>query len=407
MGGASKYISQMAIQIGSPARVELPPRVFRGRLTGFLFDTDKCFLLPGAVSGMREIKLSYDEHTGLDVLVSGHADRAGPADYNLTLSNERAESVQAFLLDQVDSWLAWYGASKPLSKRWGALEDQHMLAHLGYYNGPVTGRNDAATRDAVAAFRAAQGLGSGGVDDATRRKLVESYMKSRDTSLPQGTRVVHHGCGEYHPAAATADGEAAAENRRVEVFFFEGPIQPSPPDKCPPGGCAAYPEWKLRAVETIDLDVRRDMVAVTVTLRDRAAALIERAPYRMQALDRKAIGRASGGQATLLVPVSAERCVVEWGREAEPDLADDGKATTYRIELYLHYDLGTDEEQARMRLHNLGYLDSNPLDQMLRAFQFDSDLPETGSLDGDTRQRLIDVHGTLATPVAALEATRA
>jgi outer membrane protein OmpA-like peptidoglycan-associated protein len=401
--GIPKYTSQMAIRIGAPSQVELPARVFCGRLTGFLFDTSKCFLLPGAVSGMREVRQFYDEHPGLDVLISGHADRAGAADCNLVLSAERAEAVEAFVLDQVERWLPWYGASKPAAKRWGTVEDQHMLTHLGHYAGPITGRHDAATTDAISAFRTAEGLGAGGADDAMRGKLVERYMKSPGTSLPVGTRVMHHGCGESHPVKHTADGAAAAENRRVEVFFFEGPVEPQPPATCPAGGCAAYPAWRKRVVETIDLNVRRELVEITVALRDRASALIARAPFRMNAGDCKKVGRAGDGQATLQVPVTAERCLVEWGREADPDIADDGKATAFRVELYLHYDLGSDEEQAKMRLHNLGYLDANPLDQMLRAFQQDSDLPETGTLDGKTRQKLIDVHGKLATPVAALE----
>jgi hypothetical protein len=393
----------MAIQIGSPSQVELPARVFCGRLTGFLFDTSKCFVLPGAVSGMREVRLFYDDHPGLDVLVSGHADRAGAAADNRVLSTERAEAVEAFLLDQVERWMPWYQPSKPAAKRWGPVEDQHMLAHLGHYAGPISGRHDAATMDAIAAFRTVEGLSAGGADDAMRRKLVERYMRSPGTSLPAGTRVVHHGCGESHPVKRTADGVAEADNRRVEVFFFEGPVDPPPPATCPAGGCAAYPAWHKRVVETIDLHVRRELVAITVALRDRASALIARAPFRMRAGDCKKHGRASDGQATLHAPVTAERCVVEWGREADPEIADDGEAAAFRVELYLHYDLGSDEEQARMRLHNLGYLDANPLDQMLRAFQQESDLPETGELDDKTRGRLIDVHGKLATPVAALE----
>jgi hypothetical protein len=160
-------------------------------------------------------------------------------------------------------------------------------------------------------------------------------------------------------------------------------------------------------VETIDLNIRRELVEITVALRDRTSSLIAQAPYRMHAGDCKKVGRAGDGQATLQVPVTAERCVVEWGREADPDIVDDGKPTVFHVELYLHYDLGSDEEQAKMRLHNLGYLDSNPLDQMLRAFQQDNDLPGTGTLDDKTRQKLIDVHGKLATPLPALESEHA
>jgi len=144
-------------------------------------------------------------------------------------------------------------------------------------------------------------------------------------------------------------------------------------------------------------------VAVTVSLRNLAAQIIEGAPYRMSAGDRKAKGRAAKGQARLLAPLDAERCLVEWGRKDDADLPEDGGTPTFQMELYMHYDLGSDEEQARMRLHNLGYVDSLPLDEALTEFQGDHDLEETGKLDEPTKQKLIEFHGTLAKPVDVRE----
>lgn len=46
----------LKVSIGTPNTVELPPRVFRGRMVGMLFDIDKTFLLPGAMRGIRELK---------------------------------------------------------------------------------------------------------------------------------------------------------------------------------------------------------------------------------------------------------------------------------------------------------------------------------------------------------------
>src|SRR5688500_15204889 len=95
------YASQMTVTIGAAKQVELPPRVFRGRLTGFVFDTDKCFVLPGSLSGIKEIKRTYDEHPGLEVLITGHADHAGGDEHNRVLSEERAASLASYLLDKV------------------------------------------------------------------------------------------------------------------------------------------------------------------------------------------------------------------------------------------------------------------------------------------------------------------
>jgi hypothetical protein len=153
-------------------------------------------------------------------------------------------------------------------------------------------------------------------------------------------------------------------------------------------------------VEDFDLRVRRELLAVTVALRDSAAQLIAKAPYRMKAGDRARHGRASQGEATLLVPLDAERCLVEWGRDDDPEIPAEGGEPAFCMELYLHYDLGSDEEQARMRLHNLGYIDTSPLDEATRLFQEDQGLEATRELDAATRQRLVEVHGTLAEPVA-------
>lgn len=254
----------VSIPVGA-SQVALPPAVYRGRLTGMLFETDKSFLLPSAMPGIKELKRFYDDHPGVEVMVSGHADRAGSASYNLTLSVERAEAIEAFLQDQVDKWTPWYRADKPASKRWGLREDQYMLFALGHYNGPVHGRRDAATQDAIKRFRNGSGLGDGDLDDAARAKLIEKYMQTDGTTLPAGTKIQHHGCGEYHPEIETADGVAEPENRRVEVFFFEGPIDPAAPPRCPSGGCTQYPEWRKRTVETIDVNIAHE---VTFTLVD-------------------------------------------------------------------------------------------------------------------------------------------
>jgi len=82
-------------EIGS--RIELPPRIFRGHLTGFLFESERTFLLPKAMTGIRGLRIYYDQHPRLTVLVTGHTDTQGPTSYNQFLSEERARVVAAFL----------------------------------------------------------------------------------------------------------------------------------------------------------------------------------------------------------------------------------------------------------------------------------------------------------------------
>lgn len=266
--GATLYrAGGVPANIGAKTTVELQPRIYRGRLTGMLFDTDRTFVKPDALVGMRLVTRMYEEHPGANVLVSGHADSVGGAAYNRELSAQRCDAVSAFLQDDVAAWLAWY-RGKPGSHPWGTREDQHMLTALGYYTGPISDGGSPAVTDAVQRFQTEEGLTVDGVAGAeTRERLVQKYMASDGTTLPTGTTVVTHGCGETHPADPIGDGADDPVNRRVEVFFFEGPVDPPPVASCPiPAGCAEYPQWVDRTVQSIEL--RDEPGEVTVTVLD-------------------------------------------------------------------------------------------------------------------------------------------
>jgi outer membrane protein OmpA-like peptidoglycan-associated protein len=245
------------VTIGRSQDVSLPARVFRGRATCMHFDTDKSFLLPPSIPGVRNIVAFFQRHPGVTMLINGHTDLVGDAQYNLQLSNERAAAVAAYLLNKVDDWLAWYSAPIP-SKRWSYGEDQNMLATVPdakgapYYGGPTTGVNDHATQNATQRFQADNGLNADGqLGSDTRRALVDKYMKLEGTSLPAGTPLLQHGCGEFHPIDATTQADQG--NRRVEIFLFDGAVDPPPQDRCPAPGCTEYLQWVGNPEEDIDL----------------------------------------------------------------------------------------------------------------------------------------------------------
>jgi hypothetical protein len=227
------------VPIGSPTNVELPPTVYRGRLVGMLFDSDKTFLLPSALRGIKELKQLYDRYPGSQVLVVGHADKKGDATYNRKLSEERAKIIAAYLQDDAATWMGAFDDGRPAGKKWGTLEDQHMLRTVAGFEGPATGKLDDATKAALKEW--------------PRKKLVETYQAQDETTLPKGTVLQTHGCGESHPEADGDDEESLRQNRRVEVFLFQGPIEPAPEGSCPTGGCTQYAEWVGKTVETIDL----------------------------------------------------------------------------------------------------------------------------------------------------------
>ncbi len=252
-----------------PRRLRVQPAsaVYRGLMRGLFFETNKAFLLPCATPALRRLREVYEEHPGCEVLVVGHADTTGSDQHNLVLSVERADAMAAYLRDDVERWTGYFTGSQGVSSPWGTREVQWMLSALPegegpkFYAGEPTGAQDGATTQATKDFQAWSNATRGTALDEdgvagplTRRELVAAYMELDGTSLPPDAVLRTHGCGEFHPAVDTGDGQAEQENRRVEVFFFESPPGTRPlPQPCAAPGCAEYPQWLAAVVETIDL----------------------------------------------------------------------------------------------------------------------------------------------------------
>ena len=264
-----RYKAGVLLAIGSAPVIELAPRVRRGTMTGMHFETNKTFLRPSAMTGIRQLRALYQSYGAVATLVTGHTDTVGAADYNRGLSEERAQSIADFLTDNADGWAANYGPH-PHSAAWGVREDQQMLATLPqngtpYYAGVFDGQAGGGTQAAYKRFQQDKGLAQSGRGDAdTRRALVADYMALEGTSLPAGSTVLTHGCGLTHLAQPTGPNIASEANRRVEVFLFESKVDPPPQARCPVGGCAEFAIWVSQSSLTVDLDQPPGSVNVTV-----------------------------------------------------------------------------------------------------------------------------------------------
>jgi outer membrane protein OmpA-like peptidoglycan-associated protein len=90
----------------------------RVQLHGILFDLDKATLQPESTKQLQHVVTLLKNNPDLTIEVQGHTDDQGSNDYNLKLSQRRAETVVAYLgLFGIDTSLLvpkGYGESKPV-----------------------------------------------------------------------------------------------------------------------------------------------------------------------------------------------------------------------------------------------------------------------------------------------------
>lgn len=293
--------SPIVVQGGSAAaqvrRLGAVPRCNLARLNGMLFDTNKAFLLPSALPDLKELRAVYSANSPSKLLVVGHTDTTGTPAANDTLSLERAKSTLAYLQDDVDAWLKFYTTSTQQSRRWGAVEDMHMLsAVLG----------EPPDESLLGIFQSLNDIDETVPGEQTRRLLISKYMGLDRVELDSGEFPIEataHGCGEYFPLdEAGAELDATAEDekedpldRRVELFFFdtEFGIVPPAPGANSAKGSTEYPEWRRLAKLTSELTTTGPEPPLNLFVYDELRQLMPDAPYRIKLDD----GTTRAGQA--------------------------------------------------------------------------------------------------------------
>jgi Carboxypeptidase regulatory-like domain len=241
-----------------------PTDVHRVRLVGMLFDANKCFLLPQGLPGIKSIIEMHEKYKKAEVLIVGHA--GGDEDFaGSDIAFDRAQMLGAFLKSKPNAWLNWFGPDKNARSRWGTREIQLMLSALPeggkpYYEGYAAGVTDEKTKAAIKAFQEDTKKNKGGSlpadgkpDFETRKALVEEYMAIKDTTLCDDVLPVAHGV-EGHTDDSKTDSGETADDRRIEVFFFEKAIDPRPPATTSEGGSSPYPKWLANVKDTSDFE---------------------------------------------------------------------------------------------------------------------------------------------------------
>lgn len=389
------------------------PEQFLGccSLPGVTFAFDGSFVRPAVVEHLRALETLARAHPEARVMIFGHTDAVGDDMYNKKLSERRAWSVYAFVVNDADAWEALYNHE---DEAWGVPVLQEILADLGHRPGLADGDWGPETRAAARAFLGLPDDAPVENDAAFRRRLFAAYMASKhDIDLPPERFMPprYMGCGEYNPLEAT--DEAHARNRRVTFFLFEPSRLPTLPcayaDLGPcgrqmvtiarrhhaPFRCSFYDSLAARCASE---DRPRD--TIRVRLFDTLARPIRYASYRVRCGDAPAVVRAADGDAIAEFEVgeSPESCTVEWGF---PDPRTPLEAVAdfpYSRTIYLHAKGSVAEEAVKRRLHNLGYavaLDRPLREQceVLQAFQRrEMEGGATGELDAATVARIAEVH---------------
>jgi outer membrane protein OmpA-like peptidoglycan-associated protein len=260
--------------------IVVQPRVICARILELLFDTNKSFLLPSALEHIRDVRKLYDKRPRAKVLIVGHTDITGEPDVNDPLSLNRAKAVKAYLRDDVEAWLDFYGDHMHHKARWGPHED-HLMLHA-----VLAESGEEVTDTPVRHFQATRGLEPDNkLGDNTRRAIITEYMAVDGTTLPKGIEPIAHGCGENFPLDKTDAQDtktAHAHDRRVELFFFDGDLGVLPPPAGDNSGAGSpeYPEWRRRSVETHDFTI--DLVnELEIVLNDESGKPIPNARFEV------------------------------------------------------------------------------------------------------------------------------
>lgn len=85
---------------GCPDVIPDKVKAFTGIIQGITFDHNKATIRPESKTTLDKSVGVLKEFSALRVMIAGHTDNTGPRDKNVALSQQRAESVKTYLVDQ-------------------------------------------------------------------------------------------------------------------------------------------------------------------------------------------------------------------------------------------------------------------------------------------------------------------
>jgi hypothetical protein len=217
------------------------------------FAINSAFIEPAMRLVLQQVADHAAQHPDEKLLIVGHTDLVGSAEYNQALSERRARSAYAFLTVSRDdatrreAWAEWNMLRLPrargehitLKDNWGTREYQFILQEIGFYIGNIDGIHGPKTCHAAKNFQQRYQLPiTGTVDDRTWYRLIQDYLEPPADlhnvpllEVPAESFFCHSdseekiqylkwlGCGEQDPTDQKKQG-AWRPHRRVEFLFI-------------------------------------------------------------------------------------------------------------------------------------------------------------------------------------------
>ncbi len=193
-----------------------PPKQFIAcaKVKGITFDTGESFIKPTVVDTLQSLARELKKYPEGKVMIWGHTDdderKADDESYTKKLADNRAKSVHAFILNDVDTWIKLYN-----EEGWTAGVFRIILKDLG------KNVDNPNTQAAIKRYQTAKGIGgNGALTLATKKALFTDYMKKHDVDLPGVDKLrfmdpTYMGCSYFN-----LEGKADQMNRRVMFYLF-------------------------------------------------------------------------------------------------------------------------------------------------------------------------------------------
>ena len=232
--GASPQPGPGGVVVPPPQPVDTRPEV----VAAFAFDS--AFPAPIVNANLLRVRRKASESPAAQLIVFGHTDKVGGVDYNLALSDRRAQAVLALLTDDRDMF-----ESVATAEGWDTRVHQSMLRGIGCNPGAIDGTEGPMTRAATRNFQGEYNRGvyhersivermratlavDGTLGPATHAAIRDAYVAvAPHVQRDRFADPPFDGCGKAHHISAD-DGD----NRRAVVAFLAADADLSQSDPC-------------------------------------------------------------------------------------------------------------------------------------------------------------------------------